>query len=97
MHRRERRIDGRHAADDVADRVDADVEAEILHPRHDEIAAGTVVVGERQAGAAAALDGADLRQIGEPPQRRSDVDVHRVLHRSLQFVKEARIDAKASV
>ena len=49
-------------ADHVADGVDADVEPERLHPAHDQVAAGLVVVGERQPRAAAALDGADSRQ-----------------------------------
>ena len=70
-HRRERRVTAGTLTDDVADPVDADVEAEILHPRHDQIPAGTVLVGEREAGAAATLDRADLRQIGQPPKRRS--------------------------
>ena len=86
---RKRLIEPGALADDVPDGVDADVEAEILHPGHHQVPARAVLVGEREARGTAALDGSDLREIGEPPQQAIGVDVHRFLHRSLQFVKEA--------
>jgi hypothetical protein len=52
-------------ADHVPDRVDPDVEAQLLHPVHDEVAAGLVFVGQRQAGAAAAVDGPDGGKVVE--------------------------------
>jgi hypothetical protein len=61
--------------DDVADLVDPHVEAEFAHPGHDEVAALLVVVGQRQAAAAAALDGADLRQPVQPVHQARVVDV----------------------
>ena len=89
QHGGERCIEAGALADHVADGVDADVETEVLHPRHDEVTAGAVVVGERQARATTVCDGSDLREIREAPHEAVDVDVHRFLHRSLQFVKEA--------
>ena len=56
-------------ADHVADGVDADVEPERLHPADDQVAAGLVLVGERQPGAAAALDGADSGQFIQGAQQ----------------------------
>ena len=47
----------------------AHVEAERLHPADDQVAAGLVLVGERQPGAAAALDGADRGQLVEGVQQ----------------------------
>ena len=60
--------------DHVADLVDADFEAEVAHPGHDEIATLLVRVGERQPIAAAALDRPDLGQRFDPAQQASAVD-----------------------
>ena len=60
--------DRRHAlapgpeADHIADAIDADVETQLLHPAGHKVAAGLVLVGEREPGTPAALDGADLSE-----------------------------------
>ena len=51
---------GRPRADDVADLVDVDAQAEVAHPADDEIATAAIVVGEREPRATAAVDRADL-------------------------------------
>ncbi len=61
--------------DHVADAVDADVEAQIPHPRRHQIAAGLVLVGQRQPGAPGrAGDGTHLGQLVEPPKQAGPVD-----------------------
>ena len=58
-----------------------DVEAEVAHPPDDEVAAGPVGVGEREAGAALlavrALDRADLAELDEPRPQPVAVDAER--------------------
>ena len=76
--------------DHVADRVDADVETEIFHPRHDEVAAGPVFVGEGEARAAAAVDGADLAEGGKPPEQAVAVDAHPLHHPGAFTICQAR-------
>ena len=56
-------------ADHIADGVDPDVEAQFLHPADDQVAAGLVLVGERQPRAAAAVDGADPGQCVESAEQ----------------------------
>ena len=77
-HRRERRVRAGTGGDDVADRVDRHVEAEVAHPGDDEVAARAVGVGERQAGAAAlavrAVHRADLAERLEALPQPADVD-----------------------
>ncbi len=62
---------GRHVfatgppSDDVADRVDLHREIQVAHPRHDEVPARPILVGEGKAGAAPVAGRAD---VGERPQ-----------------------------
>ena len=72
-HRREVLGAGAHA-DHVADGIDAHVEARRLHPADDEVAAGLVLVGERQPRAAAAVDGADPGQFVERAEQALFID-----------------------
>ena len=75
-----RRLIGRvwHPPDHVADRVDRDLEPEIAHPRDHEIAAGPVLVGERQPGTALRIgDRADARQLVETVDQAGTVDAQR--------------------
>ncbi len=70
-HRRRRRVRARPGGDDVADVVDGDGQAEVVHPADDEVAAVAVGVGEGQAGApllaVGPLDRPDLAQFDQPP------------------------------
>ena len=64
----------RHQAEDVADPVDPDIEAELPHPRDEKIPALAVLVGQRQPAAAAVAGVADPGQGFEPPQQAVAVD-----------------------
>ncbi len=78
-HRRDRRIEAGHRRDDVADAVGDDVEPELVHPAAHEVAAGSVLVGERQPGTAGrALDRADFAELHQPAQQPVDVDAQGV-------------------
>ncbi len=61
-------------AEHVADAVDLHTEAEIAHPRHDEVAAVAVGVGERQPAGAAAVDRTDLGERGDAVEQAGAVD-----------------------
>ena len=53
----------------VADGVDHDVEAEIAHPRDDEVATIAVGIGESQTARTATIDGSDQGQLVEARQQ----------------------------
>src|SRR5205823_4793527 len=61
---------------DVADLVDLDAQAEVAHPRDEQVAARLVLVGERQAAHAPIAGVADRRQLGEPRAQAVGVDLH---------------------
>ena len=61
-------------ADDVADGVNRDRQPQFAHPVADKISTGLVFVGERQTGAAAAVDGADGGQFGQASVQTGAVD-----------------------
>jgi hypothetical protein len=75
-HRREVLAAFAHA-DDVADRVDGHGEAELAHPAHQEVAAGAVVVAQREAAIAAAGQGADAVEAVEPAEQALAIDPRR--------------------
>ena len=70
----------RPPADDVADGVDADLEAEGLHPLHHQVPARLVGVGQGQPAAASVAGVADLRQRGQPSPQPLTVDPEPVEH-----------------
>ena len=64
-----------HHPDHVADPVDRDFKPEVTHPRHDEVAAGSVLVGECEPGAPmGSLDRSDLSQRRKTIDQTVDVD-----------------------
>ena len=74
--------------DHVADAVHGDVEAEVVHPRDDQVAAVAVFVGERQATRPAAADGADRRQVRDAPEEAVAVDAEVLVgHLTLRRVR----------
>ena len=60
----------------VADAVHRHGQAQFAHPLHHQIASLPVRVRQRQAADAPALDGADLRQVGDAAQQPGAVDPH---------------------
>ena len=65
---------GAHA-DDVADRVDGHLEAELAHPLHEQVAPGVVLVAQREPAIAAAGQRPDAVEGLEPAEQAVAVDV----------------------
>ena len=62
----------------VADLVDLDHQAEVVHPRHDEIAAGPIIVGQSEPGTAALASGTyDLADRAQLVNSGGGADRHR--------------------
>ena len=81
----------RHDRNDVADAVDHGVEAEIGHPRDDEVSACLVFIGQRQAtGPFGPLDPPDSGKFGEALRETIDVDSE-VGHAGTVFAAEKEI------
>ena len=95
-----RGIGSRPGGDDVADRVDRHVEPEVAHPRHDEVAALAVVVGQRQPGAAPLavrpVDRADLAERLDPCRQAVAVDAQVVAVHG-RSVMPARRESNAAI
>src|SRR6185436_20214415 len=67
-------------ADDVADGVDGDGQAEFTHPLHQQVTPGAVVVGERKPAIAAAEQSSDAIEYVEPAEQAVEVDPRRCRH-----------------
>jgi hypothetical protein len=67
-------------ADDVADGVDGDGQAEFTHPLHQQVTPGAVVVGERKPAIAAAGQSTDAIECVEPAEQAVEVDPRRCRH-----------------
>ena len=67
-------------ADHIADGVDGDGQAELVHPAHDQVAADPVVVGEREPRAAAAGQRSDPIECVEPAEQAIEIDPRRSRH-----------------
>ena len=80
-HRRHVLVPAAHA-DDVADRVDGDLEPELAHPMHEQVAPGAVLVSEHEPAIAAARERPDAVEGLEPAEQAVAVDArgHRLLH-----------------
>lgn len=86
---RGRRV-GVQRAEDVADAVDPDVEVQLAHPRDDAVAARALVVGQRDARAAAELAvGADLAELAQLTQKDCAVQLQRGVHSVLPSKRTA--------
>src|SRR5262245_39946620 len=66
--------------EDVADHVDRDGQAQVAHPRHDEVARLPVLVSQRQPRAATALDGTAPGEFGQPRVQMRTIDDRRRAH-----------------
>ena len=77
-HRLLGRVGPCSGSDDVANRIDSHVETEVAHPGEHEIAAGFVVVGQRETGATrlavGTADRSDLAEISDPTEQTIAVD-----------------------
>src|SRR5262249_29255051 len=67
-------------ADDVANGVDGHRQDELAHPLHEQIAAGAVLVAEREPAVAAAGQGSDAVECIEPAEQSVEVDPRRCPH-----------------
>ena len=76
-HHRRRILAPATHAEDVADRVDGDGQAELAHPLHQQVAPGPVLVAEREPAIAAAGQGADPIEGVEPGEQAVEVDARR--------------------